>query len=147
MDCTVRGILQARILEWVAFPFSKGSSQPRDPTQVSRITGRFFTSWATREAQEYRSGYPIPSPADLPDPGIQPGSPALQADSLPTELSGKGGHKLSWSLVAKDQGFRLCSKAECRGFKQGGQVIWSRFGYVSQERNKCLSDFFVIPKI
>ena len=33
--------------------------------------------------------YPIPSPADLPDPGIKPGSPALQADSLPTELSGK----------------------------------------------------------
>ena len=46
-DCTVHGILQARILEWVAFPFSGGSSQPRDRTQVSHITGRFFTSWAT----------------------------------------------------------------------------------------------------
>ena len=43
---TVHGILQARILEWVAFPFSRGSSQPRDRTQVSRIVGRFFTSWA-----------------------------------------------------------------------------------------------------
>ena len=53
MDYTVRGILQARILEWVAFPFSRGSSQPRDQTQVSRIAGGFFTSWATREAQEY----------------------------------------------------------------------------------------------
>ena len=42
-----------------------------------------------REAQEYWSGYPIPSPAVLPYPGIEPGSPALQADSLPTELSGK----------------------------------------------------------
>ena len=52
MDC-VHGILQARILEWVAFPFSRGSSQPRDRTQVSPITGRFFTSWATREAQIY----------------------------------------------------------------------------------------------
>ena len=48
-DYTVHGILQARILEWVAFPFSRGSSQPRDWTQVSRITGRFFTSWDTRE--------------------------------------------------------------------------------------------------
>ena len=48
----VHWILQARILEWVAFPFSRGSSQPRDQTQVSHITGRFFTSWATREAQE-----------------------------------------------------------------------------------------------
>ena len=41
------GILHARILEWVAIPFSKGSSQPRDQTQVSHIVGRFFTSWAT----------------------------------------------------------------------------------------------------
>ena len=39
MDYTVHGILQARILEWVAFPFSRGSSQPRDRTQVSRIAG------------------------------------------------------------------------------------------------------------
>ena len=56
LDYTVHGILQARILEWVAFPFSRGSSQPRDQTQVSHIAGRFFTSWATREAQEYWSG-------------------------------------------------------------------------------------------
>ena len=40
----VLGILQARILEWVAFPFSRGSSQPRNQTQVSHIAGRFFTS-------------------------------------------------------------------------------------------------------
>ena len=51
----VYGILQARILEWVAIPFSRGSSQPRDHTQVSCITGRFYTSWASREAQEYCS--------------------------------------------------------------------------------------------
>ena len=44
MDCTVHGILQARILEWVAFLFSRGSSQPRDGTQLSRIAGGFFTS-------------------------------------------------------------------------------------------------------
>ena len=56
MDYTVHGVLQARILEWVAFPFHRGSSQPRDQTQVSRIAGGFFTSWATREAQEYWSG-------------------------------------------------------------------------------------------
>ena len=56
MDYTIHGILQARILEWVAFPFSRESSQPRDRTQVYRIIGRFFTSWATRKAQEYWSG-------------------------------------------------------------------------------------------
>ena len=50
MDYTDHGILQARILEWVAFPFSRGSSQTRDRTQVSHIAGRFITSWATREA-------------------------------------------------------------------------------------------------
>ena len=42
MDYTVHGILQARILEWGAFPFSRGSSQPRDQTQVSHIAGGFF---------------------------------------------------------------------------------------------------------
>ena len=48
MDCSlpgssVHGILQARILEWVTIPFSRGSSQLRDQTQVSCIAGRFFT--------------------------------------------------------------------------------------------------------
>ena len=47
MDYTLHEILQARILEWVAFPFSRGSSQPRDQTRVSCITGGFFTNWST----------------------------------------------------------------------------------------------------
>ena len=51
MDCTVHGILQVRILEWVAFPFSRGSSQLRDRIQVSHIAGWSFTSWATKETQ------------------------------------------------------------------------------------------------
>ena len=53
MDYTVHGILQARILEWVAFPFSRGSSQPRNRTRVSCIAGIFFTNWAIREAQRW----------------------------------------------------------------------------------------------
>ena len=52
-DYRVHGILQARIVEWVAFPFSRESSEPRDQTQVSHIASRFFTIWATREAQEH----------------------------------------------------------------------------------------------
>ena len=44
MDYTVHGILQARILEWIAIPFSRGSFQTRDQTQVSLIAGGFFTS-------------------------------------------------------------------------------------------------------
>ena len=55
MDCSppgpsVHGILQARVLEWVAVPFSRGSSPPWDLTWISRIAGRFFTNRATREA-------------------------------------------------------------------------------------------------
>ena len=54
VDCSlpgssVHGIFQARVLEWVAISFSRGSSQPRDRTQVSCIAGRHFTLWAARE--------------------------------------------------------------------------------------------------
>ena len=57
MDCSppgssVHGILQTRILESVAMPSSRGSSQPKNQTQVFRNAGRFFTVWATREALE-----------------------------------------------------------------------------------------------
>ena len=58
VDCSppgssIHGILQARILEWVAISFSKGSSPPRDWTQVSCTAGRRFNLWATREAPVY----------------------------------------------------------------------------------------------
>ena len=66
IDYTVHGILQARLMEWVAFPTCRGSSQPRDQTQVSHIAGRFFTSWVIGQVQEYWSGQPIPSPEDFP---------------------------------------------------------------------------------
>ena len=50
VDYTVHGTLQARILEWVAFPFSRGSSQPRGQSQVSWIAGGFFISWTTKSS-------------------------------------------------------------------------------------------------
>ena len=116
-----------RILEWVAISFSRGTSQHRNWTQVSRIAGRCFTNWAIREAylkykkmkvkvkllshvwlfatpwtvahqaspslgfsrQDYWSGLPFPSPGELPDPAIEPRSPALQADALTSEPPGK----------------------------------------------------------
>ena len=55
-DSSVHGILQTRILEWVAMPSSRGSSQPRDRTQVSCIAGGLPTVWATREAQTTKKG-------------------------------------------------------------------------------------------
>ena len=57
---TVHGILQARILEWAAFPFFRVSSQLRDWTQVSHIAGQFFISWATREALSLLGEFAIP---------------------------------------------------------------------------------------
>ena len=113
---SVHGVLQARILEWAAFASSRGSSQPTDPTQVSCIAGGFFTIWATREAQEYWSGWSIPFLGELPDPGIEPRSPTLQTDSLPAELPGKpvssytkilkntsleSGEEENWDVVTK----------------------------------------------
>ena len=52
---TVHGILQTRILAWVAFPFSRGSSQPRNWTQVFHIAGRFFTSWNLKRIWHFLS--------------------------------------------------------------------------------------------
>ena len=54
MDCTIHGTLQARILDWVAFPFSREFLQPRDQTQVSRVASKFFTSSDTRQARQRR---------------------------------------------------------------------------------------------
>ena len=69
-------ILEARILEWVAIPSSRGSSQPKDRTQVSCIAGRFFTSWATVNAcifYQYFSKYMCPALCDPMDNSL-PGS-------------------------------------------------------------------------
>ena len=54
MDCSlsgssIHGVFQARVLEWIAISFSKGSSRPRNRTRVSRIAGRCFTVWATKD--------------------------------------------------------------------------------------------------
>ena len=85
-----------RILEWITYPFSSRSSQPRNRTRVYCIAGGFFTNWVIREAfatpwtiqsmefsrPEYCNGKPFPSPRDLPNPEIEPRSPALQVNSL-----------------------------------------------------------------
>ena len=94
------GIFWARMLEWVSMPSSRGSSQPRDWTQITCIAGRFLptelegkpkwkrkslshvelfvTSWTIQSMgfprQEYWSGLPFPPPGDLPDTGIKPAS-------------------------------------------------------------------------
>ena len=107
MDCSlpsssVHGILQARILEWVALVKVK---------LLSRV-GLFATPWTAAyqappsmgfSRQEYWSGLPFPSPEDLPDPGIKPRSPTLQADALTSEPSGK---PPNWNLIFRYLGLR-----------------------------------------
>ena len=56
---SVSGILQARILEWIAIPFSRGSSQPREQTWVSCIAGRFFTVWTTGKTNQGSNPNPL----------------------------------------------------------------------------------------
>ena len=81
MDDTVHEILQARMLGWVAFPFSRGSSQPMDWTQVSCIAGGFFTNWAIREA-----GKGGCLSARQQGEGPSPESPCPSGGTLTTEL-------------------------------------------------------------
>ena len=131
-DSSVRGILWARVLEWVAVSFSRWSFQPRDQTHVSSVS--WFCKWivyqcTTWEALECawmfsqscltlqpRDCSPpgssvhgilqvsilewvaLSSPEELPKPWIKPRSPALQADSLPAEPSGKPLAPSKWGI-------------------------------------------------
>ena len=102
MDCnlpgsSVHGSLQARILEWIAIPFSKRSFQPAAPSpythvcvcaqMLSHVNSSGPSGLMARQValpmgvsrQEYCSGLPCPSPGDLSDPGIKPGSLAFPA--------------------------------------------------------------------
>ena len=85
-----------------------------------------MTPWTIQTMQfsrlEYRSGQPFPSPGDLPNPGMEPRSPALQADSLPTELSGKSIVQIS-SVSQSCQ--TLCDPMDCSmpGFPVQHQLL------------------------
>ena len=93
----VPGILQARTLEWVAISFSNAWEWKVKVKSLSRVR-LLATPWTAAyqappsmefSRQEYWSGVPFPSPRDLPNPGIKPRSPALQADALTSEPPGK----------------------------------------------------------
>ena len=75
---SVHRILKARILEWVAVPFTRGSSWPRDRTQVSRIVGRFFTAWTTREADCFQLTYDKRLTMGFPDGSEVKNPPVMQ---------------------------------------------------------------------
>ena len=101
---SVPGILQARTLEWVAISFSDAGKCKVKVKSLSRVR-LFSTSWtAAHQAppsmgfsrQEYWSGVPLPSPEDLPDPGMEARSPTLQVPALPSEPQEKPQYVRDW---------------------------------------------------
>ena len=78
---SVHGIIQARILEWVAMPSSRGSSQPRDRNQAPGLQVDSLLS-DHQGSPRILEWVAYPFSRDRPNPGVEPGSPALQADSL-----------------------------------------------------------------
>ena len=107
MDCRLpgssRGIFQARILEWVAIPYSRRSSQPRHQTQASNPDllhcRRIHYQLNFKGSPRILEWVAYPFSRGSSRPGIKPGSPALQADSLPTELSGIDLNALSKQVI------------------------------------------------
>ena len=81
-----------RILEWVAYPFSSGSSRPRNWTRVSAIAGRFFTNWAMRESDKWKWSHSGMSNSLQPH-GLQPTS-LLRPWDFPGKNTGVGCHFL-----------------------------------------------------
>ena len=137
----VHGISQARILEWVSFSYSRGSSQLRDQTLVSCIAGRFFTIWATREAllrvlvslfshsvvsnslRHYELQHARP-PCPSPTPGVYSNScplsqwchPAISSSvvpfsSCPQSLPASGSFPMSWLFAWGGQSIGVSASA------------------------------------
>ena len=131
-DYSVHGIFQARLLEWVAISFSRGSSQSRDQTQVSRIAGGFFTVWATAAAaaESLQSCLTLCDPID----GSPPGSPVpgiLQARTL------------EWVAIS----FEPLGKSNCYKTSHQNLLGWDtshfeRQGLIAWQSNKALLFYF-----
>ena len=140
MDCrpsgsSVHGILQARILEWVAISFSRGSSRPSDRTQVSHIAGRHFNLWATREAQNiyFHVFIYLAAPSlsccmwDLvPWPRIEPGPLALRAWSLSLWTT----REVSWLVVGREKRMKVFFRCNRQYF------VTDWIQQVKEERNQ-----------
>ena len=88
-DYRIHGILQARILEWVAFPFSGDLPNPGIEPRSPALQADSLPAEPQGKPKNTGVGSLSLSPVDLPDQAIELGSPALQADSLPAELPGK----------------------------------------------------------
>ena len=133
---SVPGILQARTLEWVAISFSHAWKWKLKVKSLSCVR-LFKTPWTVAyqpppsmgfSRQEYWSGLPLPSPlpspGDLLNPGIEPRSPTLQADSLPAESPGKP-QNTGVGSVSLLQGIFLTQESN-QGLLHCRQSYWRR---------------------
>ena len=90
LGSSVHGILQVKILEWIAYSFSRGSSHPgMEPRSPALQVDSLLSEPPEQPKNTGVGSLSLPSLEDLPDREIKLGSPALQVDSLPTELPGK----------------------------------------------------------
>ena len=110
MDYTVDGILQARILEWVAFSFSRGSSQPRDRTQVSCIAGGFFVQLSHKGSPRILEWVAYPFASGSSWPRIRQWKGSLLCFSGGSVLSTQGNHCYECLLC---DSWQICSSHIC----------------------------------
>ena len=140
----IPGILQARTLEWVAIAFSAKTSYCNTIVKSLSCVWLFATSWTVAHQaslsvgfprQEYWSGLPFPSSGDLPDPGIEPRSPKLQADALLSEPPER--HNTQQKMINQDIGvLMLHSKREAPSFvNQGFPHLWWMIAFWSDWDN------------
>ena len=127
-DSSVHGILQTRTLEWVAIPFSRGSSRPRNQTQISCIAGRFFTVWANKQEQQ-KPDLDFPSGSD----GNESSCNVWDSSSIPGSgrFPGEGdGYLLQYSCLRNSMG-RGAWQAMVHGVaKSRTRLIDSHFHFI-----------------
>ena len=149
MDCSLPGssihrIFQARVLEWGAISFSRGSSQPRDWTQVSRTVGRRFTVWATREVLRVVLGQSfwlrvLPDGTDIAQPRWVPARRVLGAGRITVSFSELAGPRcLSRTPLVADGFLVPCSLQEPR-HKTTHSVVTMMPGQDEQIQSACFS--------
>ena len=161
MDCSppassVRGIPQARTLEWVAISFSRGSFQPRDQTQVSScIAGRFFTDWATRKAYKCAGTVLNHSPhphllvfiqeLHLHGPWVADGTQALLSDYPFVLVSGLS-FNLSSATIAYSK-WRPCHSAPLKIMVQAWRGFLDAWAMVENSHHSALRNWSVLTWI
>ena len=162
MDCSlpgssVHGIFQAIVLKWIAISFSRGSSWPRDRTQVSRIVDRRFTVWATREVMQCRrpwfnsqvEKFPwrrdrLPTPVFLGFPGgsdsKQSSCSAGDLDLIPglgRSTGGRHGNPLQYSCLENPHGQRSLTGYSPWGCKESDMTEWLSTAHsISKQRER-----------